>query len=345
MGAKGIDIFRVYQNVTDWLKVKQSGVEYCWIKATHGLGIATYNADRKWAPAPADPTVAGARSVGIAPGLYHWGKGNDPEDEADLFAGEVVRLGCRGPGTLPPALDAEDSALGPSWAARRAWCIAFLKRLQERIGQQRVAIYMNASWAQALRPDKWDIPGLVIWIAAYGSNTGARSTRAITDLYDGRYDVQQFTSLGLHLVGGIESQGLDVNEADTPLDHILGGDDMQLNELINFRPDLGGAPRNLWDGIAQLLSNQAATNAALAATHAMIAAIAKNPDITREALAEDMRAAVKESMPTADQVAEAQRPHLREAMREVLGEDNDDQADEILQRMGDKLAAAARASS
>lgn len=225
MGAKGIDIFRVYQSVWSWQQVAADDVEFCWIKATHGLGIATFNADRNYAPAPADPTVEGARSVGIAPGLYHWGKGNDPEDEADVFAGEVIRLGCRGPGTLPPALDAEDASIGPTWAARRAWCIAFLKRLQERIGQQRVAIYMNASWAAALRPDQWDIPGLIIWIAAYGANTGQRSTRAVTDLYDGRADVQQFTSLGLHLVDGITSNGLDVNEADTALEVLLEGDD------------------------------------------------------------------------------------------------------------------------
>jgi hypothetical protein len=297
VGAKGIDIFRVYQNVTSWEQVRGSDVGYCWIKATDGLKIATFNADRNWAPAPADPTVAGARSVGIAPGLYHWGKGNDPENEADVFAGEVIRLGCRGTGALPPALDAEDSAIGPTWAARRTWCIAFLRRLQERVGQERVAIYMNASWAQALRPDQWDIPGLIIWIAAYGSNNGARSVRAITSLYTGRYDVQQFTSLGVHLVAGIRSNGLDVNESDIPLDQLLGGDDVGVvdgfsdrgfGELFYHRkvstPDPVGAPN--WQlGLGELLEGawrggQLVESAVLP----LLAQIANDPDVDADTL-------------------------------------------------------------
>lgn len=229
-GAKGIDVFRVYQNVYDWAAVKRSGVDYCWIKATDGLGVATFNADKNWAPAPADPTVHGARSVGIAEGLYHWGTGKDPKAEAAVFAGEVIRLGCLGEGKLPPALDAEDDRIGATWDIRRAWCIAFLRELQRLLDQERVCIYMSASWAQALRPDLWDIPGLVIWIAAYGTNNGSRSRSAVTQFYKGPYDVQQYTSLGVHLVDGIESQGLDVNEADTPLDELLGGSDVGLSQ-------------------------------------------------------------------------------------------------------------------
>ena len=297
MGAKGIDVFRVYQNVYDWPLVRDSGVEFCWIKATHGLGVATYNADHNWAPAPADPTVAGARSVDIAPGLYHWGKGNNPEDEADVYADEVIRLGCHGDGVLPPALDAEDDAIGPTWDARRDWCIRFLRRLQQRIGQQRVAIYMNAFWAQQLRPHEWDIPGLVIWIAAYGSNNGDRSISAVTAMYTGRVDVHQFTSLGLHLVDGISSNGLDVNEADIPLDQLLGGDDVGVvegftdsgfNDLMYGRKVSTPDPENSPDwqlGLGELLEG-AWRGGQLIETFVVpvLAEAVRNPDVDANAL-------------------------------------------------------------
>lgn len=219
MGDKGIDIFRVYQTVQDWQAVRDSDVLFCWIKATNGNGIATFNADRGYAPAPADPTVEGALSVGIAPGLYHYALGGSPEAQAEVFAREVNRLGCKGPGYLPPALDAEELAIGPTWAARREWCIRFLLRLRELVKQDRVAIYMNASWAANTRPDQWDIPGLVIWVAAYGPNDGGRHA---IPFYEGRFDVYQFTSQGLRHVRGIRSEGLDVNEANTPLSVLLG---------------------------------------------------------------------------------------------------------------------------
>jgi GH25 family lysozyme M1 (1,4-beta-N-acetylmuramidase) len=228
---KGIDVFRIYQNVQDWRAVRNSGVEYCWAKATNGTRVA-FNNDAARTPAPADPTVAGARSVGIAPGLYSYALPGDPIAQADVLANEVIRLGCRGPGTLPPALDLEEPG-----TESVDFAVKFLRRLQERIGQQRVCVYMSASWAQRLRPDTWNVPGLVIWIAAYGSNNGGRHA---VPYYSGRTDVHQFTSLGLHLVPGIQSSGLDVNESNIPLGTLLGGDeedDVSAEDVWNFPID------------------------------------------------------------------------------------------------------------
>lgn len=218
--TRGIDLFRIYQTVTDWQAVKRAGIAFAWIKATNGTSVARDNSGNL---APADPTVAGARAAGIAPGLYHYALPGDPIRQADVFADEVIRLECLGPGTLPPALDLEEAGIG-STAQRRAFAVAFLRRLQARTRQTRVAIYASASWMADLQPEAWDIDGLIIWTAAYGSNDGARHGGAIASAgYRGRTDVHQYTSAGS--CPGVQSEGLDVNEADIPLSQLLGGDD------------------------------------------------------------------------------------------------------------------------
>ncbi len=213
----GVDLFRAYQTVTSWPAVKAAGVEFVWVKATNGTNIATFP-DRT--SARADPVVSGATSMGIPVGLYHYALAGDPIAQADVFADEVIRLGCHGPGYLPPALDLEE----PSITNPRSFAIAFLTHLRQRIGQNRVAFYSAASWMATLLPETWGLPGLVIWTAAYGVNDGNR--HPITG-YTGRTDVHQYTSAGS--CPGITSKGLDMNVALIPLDQLLGrstpGDD------------------------------------------------------------------------------------------------------------------------
>ncbi|MDF2968354.1 MAG: hypothetical protein K0Q93_2132 [Nocardioidaceae bacterium] len=346
MPSRGIDIFRIYQTVTNWRAVRDSGVEYCWIKATNGTRIAFGN-DAARTPAPADPTVAGCRSVGIAPGLYAYALPGDAVAQADAFANEVIRLGCRGQGTLPPALDLEEPGTkDASWAQR------FLRRLQERIGQQRVAIYLSASWAADLRPDTWNIPGLIIWIAAYGSNNGRRGA---IPYYRGRTDVHQFTSVGLHLVRGISSGGLDVNEADIALSTLLGGeeDDMfddsdraKLDRVNAFLAESENAPGGqtvhdaIWrngDALAQVLAKQDAQTEVLAT-------IAQNPNVTVDELGERIDLAVNRSTAgLSERISSDLTVRLLDlvagAVRDVVGEDNEHQAQRVVEIVGEKLAA------
>ena len=211
--AKGIDIFRVYQDVRDWQAVRDS-VEFVWIKATNGDHVARFN---DGSPAPADPTVAGASSVGLPCGLYHYAMNGDPVAQADVFADEVLRLGCHGPGFLPPALDVEEPGTVTADFATR-----FLTHLRDRIGQDRVAIYTSAGAMADLQPADWGISGLIIWTAAYGPNDGARHPIADWSKYRGRTDVHQYTSVGF--CPGINSSGLDENESDIPLTQLLGTD-------------------------------------------------------------------------------------------------------------------------
>ena len=83
---KGIDI-SVYQMGADWKKVKNSGIEFAMIKASQGggirdKGIAPFE-DRGFAG-----SVAGASSVGIKCGAYHFMTGTTREElleEAEFY--------------------------------------------------------------------------------------------------------------------------------------------------------------------------------------------------------------------------------------------------------------------
>ncbi|MCG8916955.1 glycoside hydrolase family 25 protein [Actinokineospora sp. PR83] len=196
----GIDIYGRYQTVTDWWAVRGAGVRFAWVKASDGGGPALVRADA---------LVAGARSVGIAVGLYHFAqKSPGPEVQAGVLAGEVSRLGARG---VVPALDMEDNAgAGLRWsvAEAREYGTRFLHRLRE-LGYDRTAIYSSVGQLGQWRPEGWGVPELVIWAARYGSNNG--SNQGLGG-YSGRVDVHQYTSVGR--VPGI-SGSVDLNNGLT----------------------------------------------------------------------------------------------------------------------------------
>lgn len=89
---KGIDI-SVYQMGADWKKVKNSGIEFAMIKASQGggirdKGIAPFE-DRGFAG-----SVAGASSVGIKCGAYHFMTGTTRDEvleEAEFFIKTVKK--------------------------------------------------------------------------------------------------------------------------------------------------------------------------------------------------------------------------------------------------------------
>jgi lysozyme len=192
--ALGIDIYARYQKVTDWHAVKGHGVGYVWVKLTDGDGRVAN---------PGDSLVAGAKSVGIPVGGYHFSQPGSPEGQADLLLGEVRRLGATG---LVPMLDMEDNPPGsgrPNIPAgqKRDFVIRFCNRV--RAAGFRPGVYMNNADARALRPDTMPVPGLVIWIARYGAKPD----------YGGRYDLHQYSSSGG--ISGIQAQAVDLNESYT----------------------------------------------------------------------------------------------------------------------------------
>lgn len=223
-----LDIYR-YQTVTDWNAVKRYGVEAVWVKLTDGGGPAIVRGDQQ---------VKGARNVGIPVGGYHFAQQSpSPEVQADKFTAELRRLGATG---IPPALDIEAPFLPNSQA--RDFAHAFLRRMN-RNGFTRLAVYMNQSFAQSLKPDTWNFPGLVKWIARYGNTPSVP------------FDVHQYSESGR--VPGITGN-VDLNDSKVNLTDGTGDDDDMpstdeivkavLNASVGKRPN--GTGISLADAVA-----------------------------------------------------------------------------------------------
>lgn len=192
----GVDLYR-YQTVTSYHELA-SVAKFAWVKLTDGTGPAVVRGDGQ---------VNGCRAAGIPVGGYHFAQSGNPEQQAGIFLAECQRVNAL---DIAPALDLEAPfALS---ASTRDFGVRFCQAVA--VAGHRPAVYMTASWAGTLRPDQWNIPGLVIWLAAYGPNDGQRHSTSVTRFYPGRYDVHQYTSVGQ--VPGIRGN-VDVNESLTDI--------------------------------------------------------------------------------------------------------------------------------
>lgn len=210
--ARGIDIHPIYQQVTDWERVARTA-NYVWVKVSDGG--APY---RKAWP---DSHVNGAKRAGVPVGGYHYAQPGDPQAQADVFLAELKRLAAFG---LVPMLDLE-APFSPNSTARD-FGVRFCKRIAAK--GYRPGVYMSDSFARNLRPDRWGISGLVIWIARYGSKPA----------YGGRYDLHQYSSDGS--VPGITGR-VDMNESYTNAHLMEGADDVSAKELWTYREHEGDA--------------------------------------------------------------------------------------------------------
>ncbi|QYN26678.1 glycoside hydrolase family 25 protein [Amycolatopsis sp. DSM 110486] len=193
--ALGIDVYRSFQTVTSWPKVKQAGVTFVYVKLSDGGGMPKGGRG--------DNEVHGAKSVGIPVGGYHFVQADPgPEAQADILLGEVLRLDATG---CVPMLDLEDNPPGSKLpnipdSQKAAFGKAFCHRIAAR--GFRPGVYMSNALAKTLRPDTWGVPGLVIWIARYGARPDAAA---------GRYDIHQYSSSGS--IAGISASGIDLDES------------------------------------------------------------------------------------------------------------------------------------
>lgn len=188
----GIDLYQRYNLVSDWHLVAADGVRECYVKLTDGGGPAAVRGDAY---------VAGARAAGIQVGGYHFMEPTPtPEAQAEVFAAELRRLNAL---DIAPALDLEAATIPTG--SRADYAKRFLTHLQSTLNISKVALYASASWDAGLAPDTWGIPGLIDWVASYGSNTGGE--QAIS-AYHGHVDVHQYTSAG-HVPGITGAVDLD----------------------------------------------------------------------------------------------------------------------------------------
>lgn len=306
--TRGVDIYR-YQTVTDYRALART-VSFVWVKLTDGNGPAQVRGDGQ---------VRGCQAAGIPVGGYHYAQKGDPVRQCRAFVTELRRLSAL---DIAPALDME-LPFAPNAEARQ-FAVTFLRELVNY--GYRPAVYMSASWAGALRPDQWDIPGLVIWIAAYGGNGGANYDPDPQDgdpvkvrrYYPGRYDVHQHTSNAV--VPGIRGR-TDLNWAltGTPRNTTKQEDDMdaeQDRKLDELHEALRLGKVNVQD--PGILSGYIRRSMVAAEKLVALAAADKDVDVTELAAA----------------VVAQQRELLEEVIREVVP---DEVAEDVVRRLGEKL--------
>lgn len=302
--ARGVDIYR-YQTVTNWRALSRA-VSFAWVKLTDGYGPAMVRGDQQ---------VNGCRSVGIPVGGYHFVQVGDPVRQANVFAAELRRLDAL---DIAPALDLEDNPPNtgrPNIPAneKRHWAITFCQRIAA-LGW-RPAIYLSASDAGWLRPDQWGIPGLVIWIAAYGRNDGYRRAAAIEAHYTGRVDVHQYTSVGR--IPGI-SGNVDVNESFT---NIANSTDNAQEEIEDMDAEQARKLDELWDYLLPGIAGRKSSGVmADYIRRGMLAAEAVGGELNESEAR--VLAAIKADAENLDvgEVAEALRERLGDELAESLGQ-------------------------
>jgi len=92
----GIDVSH-WQDRIDWDAVASDGVEFAFIRVSHGTGVMDREFARNWSE---------AQRVGIIRGVYQFfSAGDDPVAQADLLVSQVG--GALAPGDLPPVIDVE----------------------------------------------------------------------------------------------------------------------------------------------------------------------------------------------------------------------------------------------
>jgi len=188
----GIDVSR-WQGQIDWLKVKDAGVQFAFVKATDGVG---------WIDPQFRRNAGGANAVGIPVGFYHYAHPelNTAFSEADSFLETVKGL----PIQLPYVLDVEGKASGIGRDRLTKWCLHWLREVQKRTGHT-VMIYTGASFAKTYLGD--ELAEYPLWVAHYGVD------QPMANNTWNRWSVFQYSDKGS--VAGISGNvDLNVMEAD-----------------------------------------------------------------------------------------------------------------------------------
>lgn len=163
------------------------------------------------------------------------------------------------------------------------------------------------------------------WQCRAWSGTPAR-------LFAGRHLYQR---VGTVTVGGI---GCDINDVLQPdwgqhsATATVEDEDMKLTDPVDWQKINALGPNYLGHKILGAWQNSVATRATASA---ILAAVTSNPDVTPDQVDAALDKAVAEYMPTADEVAAAQRPFLVDLIREVLPAE---QADRIVDELVSRLA-------
>ena len=104
---RGIDVSH-FDNDIDWTKVKDSGLDFAFIKATGAKRSGAVDVDPKFAQ-----NEQGARDAGLKIGFYHYFRADVPVDkQVEQFTQAVGKQQAK---DLPLVMDAEEDDVKPNW--------------------------------------------------------------------------------------------------------------------------------------------------------------------------------------------------------------------------------------
>jgi lysozyme len=155
---KGIDVSE-YQGNVNWSAVADSGVRYCFLKATEGVESRDPTFTKNW---------AALRSVGIIRSAYHFFiASKDPVVQANNFLGLTRSLWETN--DLPPVLDLEKSyGLSPDRVIDQAGI--WLDTVEKAIGRRPILYTFPSFWNDANNP--WVPGGWKSWTFHQYSESG-----------------------------------------------------------------------------------------------------------------------------------------------------------------------------
>ena len=148
--VRGIDVSH-HQGQIDWQAVKDSGIQFAYIKATEGEDFQDPQFSTNWRE---------AQDSGIVRGAYHYFTFGTPGREQAL---NFIAAVPRDENALPPVVDFEFA--GNSQRLPRAEMLeslkAFLDAVEDHYGQRPVLYVTKDSFAEYLEGEDWTYP---IWL-------------------------------------------------------------------------------------------------------------------------------------------------------------------------------------
>ncbi|MBN3929707.1 lysozyme [Streptomyces verrucosisporus] len=208
-GVQGIDVSH-WQGAINWTSVRNSGIQFAWIKATEGTSFK----DSRF-----NTNYVAAYNAGVIRGAYHFARPDvsGGSTQAAYFASNGGAW-SRDNMTLPGVLDIEHNPYGAmcyglSTTQMRAWITDFYNTYKSRTSRD-VVIYTTAGWWNTCTGN-WT--GMYhkspLWVAHWTSS----ETPTIPSGFP-TWTVWQYTSTGS--VGGV-SGNVDRNKFNGSRDRLL----------------------------------------------------------------------------------------------------------------------------
>lgn len=172
-----------YQAKVDWWAVKESGVQFAFIKATEGRTYVDKTFASKW---------AALSEVGLLRGAYHVLRpdNNRAVQEADHA---MSIIGEPAPGDLPIVADLEigDPKMGPEQLADwvNVWCHEI-----EALSGRAPIVYLYPSYWQVQLGRTQDLQQWTLWLADYRHKNPSQPA---ADLGDWKWKFWQWTESGI----------------------------------------------------------------------------------------------------------------------------------------------------